>query len=118
MGNTVPSLFLIQAWFPAEDVFFGTNGPSWSLAAELLFYLSFPWLARWVRAIPERRLWLCAGLLFAGTVLVALASPTAAHRSGHAVLPDLLVPVLVRLLPAGHPAAGVRARHRDGPDRH
>ncbi|GAA5075198.1 acyltransferase family protein [Streptomyces similanensis] len=74
VGNTVPSFFLVQAWFPVEDVFFGTNGPSWSLAAELLFYLSFPWLARRVRAIPERMLWLCAGLLVAGTVLVALAS--------------------------------------------
>ncbi|MFF3018269.1 acyltransferase family protein [Streptomyces sp. NPDC057939] len=74
VSNTVPSFFLIQAWFPVEDVFFGTNGPSWSLAAELLFYLSFPWLVRWVRAIPAQRLWTWAGILFAGVVLVALAS--------------------------------------------
>ncbi|MEU3524161.1 acyltransferase [Streptomyces sp. NPDC038707] len=72
--NTVPALLLVQAWFPVEDVFFGTNGPSWSLAAELLFYLSFPLLLRWVRAVPGRLLWPLAGLLTAGTVLVALAS--------------------------------------------
>ncbi|GAB1338442.1 acyltransferase [Streptomyces sp. E-15] len=72
--NTVPSLLLVQAWFPVEDVFFGTNGPSWSLAAELLFYLSFPLLVRWVRAVPGRLLWPLAGLLTAGTVAVALAS--------------------------------------------
>ncbi|MFD8019255.1 acyltransferase family protein [Streptomyces lavendulae] len=74
VSNTVPSFFLIQAWFPVEDVFFGTNGPSWSLAAELLFYLSFPWLVRWVRAIPEQRLWRWAGYLFVGVVVVAVAS--------------------------------------------
>jgi peptidoglycan/LPS O-acetylase OafA/YrhL len=74
VDNTVPSFFLIQAWFPVEDVFFGTNGPAWSLAAELLFYLSFPWLARWIRAVPGRLLWPVAGLLAVGTVLVALAS--------------------------------------------
>ncbi|MFJ3328018.1 acyltransferase family protein [Streptomyces griseus] len=74
VSNTVPSFFLVQAWFPSEEIFFGTNGPSWSLAAELLFYLSFPWLVRWIRAVPARRLWLCAGLLVAATVVVALTS--------------------------------------------
>ncbi|MGW1076468.1 acyltransferase family protein [Streptomyces sp. NPDC002537] len=72
--NTVASFFLVQAWFPVEDVLFGTNGPSWSLSAELLFYLSFPWLVRWIRKIPAAGLWWWAGLLLAGVVAVAAVS--------------------------------------------
>lgn len=48
------SLCLIQSWIPINDVSFALNGVSWSLSAELFFYLSFPFLIvnyekRWFR---------------------------------------------------------------------
>lgn len=73
-GNTIPSLLLVQSWSPSFGVLMGTNGPSWSLACELLFYLSFPALLRWVRMIPAARLWAVAGLIAAAVWLVPLIS--------------------------------------------
>lgn len=37
-------ILLLQAWIPKLIVFFGFNGPSWSISVELFFYLSFPFL--------------------------------------------------------------------------
>lgn len=73
-GNTLPSLFLVQSWSPSFGVMMGTNGPSWSLACELLFYLSFPVLLLWLRKIPAARLWATAGLVAAAVWLVPLIS--------------------------------------------
>jgi peptidoglycan/LPS O-acetylase OafA/YrhL len=73
-GNTVPSLLLVQSWSPSFGVLMGTNGPSWSLACELLFYLSFPVLLVWIRKIPAARLWTVAGLVAAAVWLVPVIS--------------------------------------------
>ncbi|GAA2711275.1 MULTISPECIES: acyltransferase [Streptomyces] len=73
-GDVIPSIFLVQAWTSNETVFWGINGPSWSLAGEVLFYLAFPLLLRLVRRIPARRLWLCAGGLVGAVVAVALVA--------------------------------------------
>lgn len=42
--NLLASLCLLQSWIPINDVSFAFNGVSWSLSAELFFYLSFPFL--------------------------------------------------------------------------
>ncbi|WP_225943894.1 acyltransferase family protein [Actinophytocola algeriensis] len=73
-GNTLPSLFLVQSWSPSFGVMMGTNGPSWSLACELLFYLSFPLLLLWLRKIPAARLWTAAGLVAVAVWVVPLIS--------------------------------------------
>ncbi|WP_219687153.1 acyltransferase family protein [Streptomyces anatolicus] len=73
-GDTLPSLFLVQGWTSNETVFWGVNGPSWSLCAELLFYLAFPLLLRVIRKIPDRWLWLCAGSLVAAVFAVAFVA--------------------------------------------
>lgn len=73
-GNTLPSLFLVQSWSPTFGVLMGTNGPSWSLACELLFYLSFPVLLLLLRKIPAARLWTAAGIVAAAVWLVPLIS--------------------------------------------
>lgn len=57
LAALAPSLFLVQSWSTDLPVLFGTNGPSWSLACELLFYLSFPLIAPIVRAVRPDRLW-------------------------------------------------------------
>jgi peptidoglycan/LPS O-acetylase OafA/YrhL len=58
---TVPivftNLFLVHAWVPDIDVFYGMNSVSWSLACEAFFYLMFPLLFAGLRRLPERALW-------------------------------------------------------------
>src|SRR5436305_1921821 len=44
----LPNLFLVQAWWPQPDVYFGFNAVSWSLSCEVFFYLCFPLLFRWI----------------------------------------------------------------------
>ncbi|MFC5145209.1 acyltransferase family protein [Streptomyces aureoversilis] len=73
-GNTVPSLFLVQSWVPQLDVLAGTNGPSWSLSCELLFYLSFPLLHGLIRRIRPERLWMWVGIVIAAFVAVPLVA--------------------------------------------
>ncbi|MFF8591836.1 acyltransferase family protein [Streptomyces sp. NPDC015220] len=79
-GKGVPNFLLLQAWVPRDDVFFSINNPSWSLSCELVFYLLFPVLHRWVLRIRDARLWWWA----AGTAAAIV-----------------LLPLLVRLVPAG-----------------
>ncbi|MFJ7125766.1 acyltransferase family protein [Streptomyces sp. NPDC098101] len=70
-GTTaVLNLLLLQSWVPEESVYFSVNNPSWSLGCELVFYLLFPLLHRWIGRIGARRLWWCAGALIA--VIIAL----------------------------------------------
>lgn len=55
------NLLMLQAWLPINGLVFSWNGPSWSISAELWFYLLFPFLA------ATRRL----GMWFAGLMLIA-----------------------------------------------
>lgn len=46
----IANLLLLHAWVPLMGVFFSFNGASWSISAELFFYLMFPLLLnRWAR---------------------------------------------------------------------
>ncbi|HEY1488880.1 MAG TPA: acyltransferase, partial [Micromonosporaceae bacterium] len=58
-------LVLLQAWWPNQKVYYGGNGVSWSLSAEMFFYLLFPLVI-----IPLRRL---RGRGLAITAVVTLA---------------------------------------------
>lgn len=80
--QAVPNLFLVQTWVPDRDVFSSLNDVSWSLSAEVFFYLAFPLLILAVRRIAPERLWLWA-------VASAAAVP--------------LLPLLSELLPPGDP---------------
>ncbi|MFF2956059.1 acyltransferase family protein [Kitasatospora sp. NPDC057965] len=71
-AGTVPSLFLLQSWIPSLEVIGGTNGPSWSLACEVLFYLSFPVILPLVRRIRPERLWLWVGVMTAALFALPL----------------------------------------------
>lgn len=68
----LPNLLLLHAWFPSIDIFLSVNGPSWSLCIELLFYLAFPFMLRWLWNVPEERLWASAGLTVVSLVAVQL----------------------------------------------
>lgn len=42
--EAVMNFMLLHAWVPRDTVFFSINHPSWSLSAELFFYLMFPFI--------------------------------------------------------------------------
>lgn len=48
------NLLLLNTWFDDVHYFFVGNRPSWSLCIEAMFYLSFPFLFRVMKAIPAK----------------------------------------------------------------
>ncbi|MEV8319592.1 acyltransferase [Streptomyces sp. NPDC059900] len=64
----LPNLLLIHSWFPRETTFISINQPAWSLCAELLFYLIFPFVIPVVRRMSARALWSTAAAMVTGMV--------------------------------------------------
>jgi peptidoglycan/LPS O-acetylase OafA/YrhL len=77
-GGKVEELLLLQAWSKNQQVYYGGNGVSWSLSAEMFFYLLFP-----LAIIPLRRM-RGRGLLLTAVVTVGimLAAPLIATADG------------------------------------
>lgn len=69
----VPNMLLIHTWVPGWTKLGGLNVPSWSLVAELLFYLTFPLLIPLVRKITGRGIWWAIGILFTLIVVIHTA---------------------------------------------
>jgi peptidoglycan/LPS O-acetylase OafA/YrhL len=63
------NLLLLHSWIPFPSFDFSLNSPSWSLATELFFYVSFPFLIRNWQQTRWIKLALCCGL---GLCAVAL----------------------------------------------
>ncbi|MGP4115522.1 acyltransferase family protein, partial [Streptomyces sp. 4N509B] len=82
----LPNLFLVHTFTNDPTVIFSVNHPSWTLCAELLFYALFPAFILLVRRIPERALWLWAGVMAAGVAGMAL---TTKYLIGGAAIPGL-----------------------------
>ncbi|MFC8868236.1 acyltransferase family protein [Streptomyces sp. NPDC057148] len=74
MRTWLPNLFLVNSWINDFTTQMSVNAPSWSLCAELLFYLSFPLLLLGVRRIKTERLWWWAGATVMATVCVGLVT--------------------------------------------
>lgn len=66
------NLFLIQAWFPQLAVRTSVNAVSWSMSAELLFYLCFPLLRRLIGRIKPEHLWTWAGVIIAAVIILPM----------------------------------------------
>lgn len=66
----LPTLLLIQTWWPDWTSLGGLNVPAWSLAAEILFYATFPFLVPLMDRIRERYVPLAIAGVFA--LIVAL----------------------------------------------
>lgn len=61
------NLLLLNTWLDDVHYFFVGNRPSWSLCIEAMFYLSFPFLFRVMKTIPEK-------FDLAGLIIVTAAS--------------------------------------------
>ena len=55
---------LVQSWIPVTAIYFGVNGPAWSISVEAFFYAVFPFAAfvllRVFRASPPHHVLACA----------------------------------------------------------
>jgi peptidoglycan/LPS O-acetylase OafA/YrhL len=74
--RAIPNLLLLQAWFPELQTSLSLNTLSWSLSAELLFYVSFPLLLRFISRIRPERLWFWAGGVVAVILLIPIIAGT------------------------------------------
>jgi len=63
--GTIANLLLVQAWFPAQQTYFGYNAVAWSLSCEVFFYLAFPWLVRGLVRLSAARRALVVALVVA-----------------------------------------------------
>jgi peptidoglycan/LPS O-acetylase OafA/YrhL len=74
LGN----LLLLQAWSPKQQVYYGGNGVSWSLSAEMFFYLLFPLAIILLCRLGRRGLAVTATI----TVAVLVGAPLVGTAAG------------------------------------
>ncbi|HET6908352.1 MAG TPA: acyltransferase [Mycobacteriales bacterium] len=78
-AGTVANLFLVQAWVPGQQNYFGYNAVAWSLSCEVFFYLAFPVLVRRLAGLTmKRRLHVAAAVVVAMCIYPGLFSLTIA----------------------------------------
>ncbi|WP_029902856.1 acyltransferase family protein [Nocardia brasiliensis] len=90
----LPNLLLIHTWAPGWTALGGLNVPSWSLVAEVLFYLSFPVLAPYVDRLRDHQI--LPGLIAVFAMIVALHCAFYLFADGPKGVANIFVP---RLLP-------------------
>ncbi|WP_234359128.1 acyltransferase [Plantactinospora sp. BC1] len=73
------NLFLVQAWIPVDGYFYSINNVSWSLACEMFFYLTLPFVLPLIRRM---RAWQLYAVLVAMPLLILLMWP------GQQLLPE------------------------------
>lgn len=61
---------LLQSWVPNEAVYFGASAVFWSLSCEAFFYLAFPVIRRFTRAVSTRGLWTLAAAAVATSLAI------------------------------------------------
>jgi peptidoglycan/LPS O-acetylase OafA/YrhL len=65
IAANLASLFLVNTWVPSQRFVSAGNPVSWSLAAEMFFYLVFPVILPWVERLSRRGLLIGAGTAIA-----------------------------------------------------
>lgn len=65
----LPDLFLVQSWIPRAENYIGGNTPSWFLCSIILFYIIFPFVFRWVKALPADKLWTTIFICYLGMII-------------------------------------------------
>ena len=74
------NLLLVQSWIPRESIYFGWNGPAWSLSCETFFYLLLPFVLPGLARLSARRRLRLAGALVALDLALALVAGVATPR--------------------------------------
>ncbi|MEY9857930.1 peptidoglycan/LPS O-acetylase OafA/YrhL [Catenulispora sp. GAS73] len=73
----VANLFLVNSWAPdMNNLLYAVNGVTWSLSAEIVFYLLFPYLILGIARIRADKLWYWAVGVAALSLSVPLLSKT------------------------------------------
>jgi len=88
------STFMLQMWLPVDKVL---NIPSWTLAIETVFYLSFPWLGPWIWRLRRKTTIYLIAVLYISSVGLETAIR---HFKGDAV-PALQLGSLMAVFSAG-----------------
>ncbi|KGJ81794.1 hypothetical protein GY21_01620 [Cryobacterium roopkundense] len=68
----IVTLLLLQSWVPVSSVYFGMNGPSWSLACEAFFYAVFPFLVPRVKRMTVASTVKFMAVIYVAAVLLAV----------------------------------------------
>ena len=106
---------LLQSWIPVRAIYFGANGPAWSISCEAFFYVLFPFAAfvllRAFRSTPPRTVLLAAAGVWL-TLTVFLAPQQAAFDDWrwYVFPPTRLVDFLVGMMLG---IAFLRSNHAD-----
>ncbi|GIH00100.1 hypothetical protein Pma05_66720 [Plantactinospora mayteni] len=66
------NLFLVQAWIPVDGYFYSINNVSWSIACEMFFYLSLPFVLPLIRRM---RAWQLYAVVVAMPLLILAMWP-------------------------------------------
>ena len=73
--SLLPSVLLVQAWFPSRSIALGWNPVTWSLSCEAAFYLAFPLVfSLLTRSSRQRRLAVCLGWFMLASAIVLFLS--------------------------------------------
>jgi peptidoglycan/LPS O-acetylase OafA/YrhL len=64
-------VFLLQAWSPNQQIYYGGNSVSWSLSAEMFFYLMFPLVITPIVRLRGRGI----GIMLIVTLIVLAVAP-------------------------------------------
>lgn len=92
IGNLLPSLFLVQGWFPQKDIHFAANSVGWSLSTELFFYLMFPFFFTLIRQFQAPALTAILVNVIATVIIIPLMlQPTEPAGAGYRAI--YLLPV-------------------------
>jgi peptidoglycan/LPS O-acetylase OafA/YrhL len=86
-ASLIAQLTMTTGWFPVASINQPWDGPAWSVACEMFFYLCFPWLIAKLRQLSNAQLGLiaAAGCAAQALWLAALRLALPPNRSGFLV---------------------------------
>lgn len=76
-SKLVPNILLLQSWIPLMKVYFSGNAVSWCLADMMFFYAMFPLLAKLLKGIRLRKMYLYFIFLLAAYFIIMTFLPDA-----------------------------------------
>jgi len=97
----VSSIFMVQGWNPWHVAYAGVwNGVCWTLTVEALFYVTFPWIQRFLEIRPTRHLLTLAAtlavfIILCNTATKGIGRPPYQNAFAHVPYPLLFLPEFI-----------------------